>query len=1002
MNRRPILGLVALTAFSLQSGAQFYDADVDPGGIRWSVRRSGAYSLYYPSQTDSLATLYLRSLESVRPMVGASIGVMPNEAYRRPMTALLHPYTPTANGSVSWAPRRLDLYSVQEAVGPDPYPWIEQLTIHESRHIAQMQLGRRGKYKPAYWIVGQMLPGVMPIMYGGSVFLEGDAVTAETGLTQSGRGRTADFLEYMRVAFDEGDFRDWYSWRYGSLNRYSPDYYKLGYVTVAGTRTLYDDPLFSERFYHNISHSWWPLPWNILHKTMKQASGKKFKASFREIENHFRDDWAADIEARGPYMPSEIFTPATKYYETVSSPVFAGNRLFALRSGIARVKELVELSEDGSQRHVLYMSGNIGALRWSEENGRIYWSEDVPDPRWGLGGTARIAWYEPASGDHGFLTREGRLFNPSPLGGGMIATVDYPVEGGSLIRILDPSGETVNEIPAPDGLQVTEVAQMGGALVAAGITERGMSLYRVSDWTALLVPRFVKIKQLQSYAGGILFVSDRTGVNEIYHFCDGTVKQLSCTRHGASDAAILDGKMYWAAPGVRDKGLVRTAFADLPARTVDFGDVHRYAIADELSAQEAALTPKTKVDTTIGESRRYRRLLNPLSIHSWAPLFVDYESYSGIGEVDLEEQVGVGATAFFQNRIGSLAGSAGLKFTSSENDDKLRTSMHVDAVYSGLYPVLELDLSVNERDAYTYRCFCINDEFQVYGFHMDGPAVNASINAYIPFNFKRGGWYRGVVPRMELYLSNDIFNSDVIHMSQRSGADGFPSLGNEGSESGKTVYYKSTLFSLKAYSTLATPQSCIYPKWGAGAEIGYSLRNGLDNIYSKGFYARMYGYLPGAMETHGIKLSNLLQVINSSDMYAPRGVVNCIPRGITGSSVINYWMAANYRVQDMLSIDYAMPVLPVDMHIGQLAYIRNFEIRPFADFTIAEGEGQSGRAYSIGASLGAHLCNLAWITRDIKTGIRVSWSGGNIYDELHAAGLMDRPLSVGTYMTINL
>ena len=49
-------------------------------------------------------------------------------------------------------------------------------------------------------------------------------MAAETGLTMSGRARSADFLGYMRLAFSEGDWRNFYRWRYGSFKHFAPDY----------------------------------------------------------------------------------------------------------------------------------------------------------------------------------------------------------------------------------------------------------------------------------------------------------------------------------------------------------------------------------------------------------------------------------------------------------------------------------------------------------------------------------------------------------------------------------------------------------------------------------------------------------------------------------------------------------------------------------------------------------------------------------------------------------
>jgi hypothetical protein len=60
--------------------------------------------------------------------------------------------------------------------------------------------------------------------------LEGDAVIAETELTNSGRGRVASFLEYYRLSFLQNKHRNWDKWRFGSLKHYTPNVYAFGYL----------------------------------------------------------------------------------------------------------------------------------------------------------------------------------------------------------------------------------------------------------------------------------------------------------------------------------------------------------------------------------------------------------------------------------------------------------------------------------------------------------------------------------------------------------------------------------------------------------------------------------------------------------------------------------------------------------------------------------------------------------------------------------------------------
>ncbi|MBQ3984063.1 MAG: hypothetical protein II636_01870, partial [Bacteroidales bacterium] len=274
MDVRKLICAAALLFLSITAHGQFFTYGDDPGGVRWSELQSDSYRIVYPRTMDSLALKYALALEKYAPAVGRSIGFTPNQAYTKPMPVILHAFTSEANGMSVWTPRRLELRTVPDAYGPSPFPWITDLAIHESRHSAQMQYSNSGRLRIFGFLLGEMASGAMASLYGNQAFFEGDAVVAETALTQSGRARTADFLEYYRFALEQGDYRDYYKWYYGSIKNYTPTYYTSGYMFVAGMRTLYDDPLFTQRFYSNVSRlKWWPFPMFNMQYTVMQASG---------------------------------------------------------------------------------------------------------------------------------------------------------------------------------------------------------------------------------------------------------------------------------------------------------------------------------------------------------------------------------------------------------------------------------------------------------------------------------------------------------------------------------------------------------------------------------------------------------------------------------------------------------------------------------------------------------------------------------------------------------
>ena len=229
--------------------AQFYSLGDDPGRLRWRTFETPHYRIVYPRGSDSLALVYGNEFEKYVQAEAISSGMTLKDGKKRKFPLLIHVWNGISNAAVTWAPKRLDIFTLPSVYDPEPMPWTTNLAIHEGRHISQMQLGYKGWLKPLTWLLGDMAPGAYSALWPSTWLLEGDAVIAETALTGSGRGRSSDFLEYYRTAFPEGISRDWYSWRYGSYRHYSPDHYALGYITAGGVRYFYDDPLFTERYF---------------------------------------------------------------------------------------------------------------------------------------------------------------------------------------------------------------------------------------------------------------------------------------------------------------------------------------------------------------------------------------------------------------------------------------------------------------------------------------------------------------------------------------------------------------------------------------------------------------------------------------------------------------------------------------------------------------------------------------------------------------------------------
>ena len=1040
MKRGFWIGICCFLLAALPARGQFFSAGNDPGALRWRQIRTGHYLVIYPAGADSLARAYALSLQQQYPRVTRSIGYGPSELCHTPMSVILHTHTAYANGMVMWAPRRMELYTVGDAGDPDPTPWMLNLTTHEPRHASQLQFGRRRPFGALRWLVGDLSDVAWWSLYTGIAFSEGDAVVTETGLTPFGRGRTADFLEYVRVAFDEGDWRDYYRWRYGSVKRYTPDHYRAGYLLAAGLRSGWDEPLFLRKYQDNLFARKLPVPFFNMPYTIRQVTGLSFGETFGVISKDFHSLWKdndawrlADVAPEdGRRTPSFVegrqLTAYARRFTAFKGAAASEDGIFAVETGLERASRLVRIGPDGSVRYLGPFAATASDLRIV--GGRLYWSEEIRDPRWALAGTAVVRSMDLATGRRQTLLRGSRDYNPAPSeDGSRVAAMRHAFDGSHQVVIVrdpcpegqDPALVGVSEptvIPAPAGLQPVQGAWIGQKLYVSAVTEDGFGIYEATgDWRVLLPGKPVKIKQLRARDGRLWFVCDKSGVNELYSLdpASGALLQQSLLPHGGQDFVwnadgdtlrytVLStrGRMFHEAPV--------TAFSPVAA---DWGKIWRNPVAEELSAQEQALEATARDEpqdtVTLSEPRPYRKAGHLLHFHSWAPLYVDYDAVSNLSFSTLYEAATLGATAFFQNDLASATGSLGYS-ASRVSSGSWRHLVDLRFNYTGWYPVIETSLQVSTNQPSRYQFTHLSQTNgqtaeMVSATSLSCPAASFSARVYVPLSFPSGGWNRGFVPQVRYSVSNSVFDGTVFSAA-RFGL--FPdkdrSLILTHVEPGERVFLQNVTASLRGYAMLPTAAAGVYPRWGIGAELGAGFRPALTHIYDPAVYGYLYGYVPGIVPEHGLRLTGIVQRQwsrsgTSDRAYLAEQRVVTYPRGYAASSsTLGRYLADHYPLQAKWTADYLMAILPVDWSgLGPVAYVKNFELGLHGDAAFYAGSTSATKPcggdalMSAGASLSVRLGNLLWVPFDTRIGIDWSCNFGPSYETLRAGGLpLDR------------
>src|SRR5690606_20999145 len=129
---KKLILLTLLFTLVVQLSAQYFQTGQDPASIRWRQLNTRNFQLIYPDYFENQAQKLAWTLETVYPYGSFSLKHNPGK-----MPVVLHTQTIKSNGLVAWAPRRAEFYTTPHQ-GIYPQDWLEQLALHEFRHVVQI------------------------------------------------------------------------------------------------------------------------------------------------------------------------------------------------------------------------------------------------------------------------------------------------------------------------------------------------------------------------------------------------------------------------------------------------------------------------------------------------------------------------------------------------------------------------------------------------------------------------------------------------------------------------------------------------------------------------------------------------------------------------------------------------------------------------------------------------------------------------------------------------
>lgn len=886
------LFFVFLVFITMQAKAQYFQTGQDPASIKWRQINTENFQLIYPDYYEKDAQLLAQKLEEVYKYASYSLDHQPSK-----ISILLHTQTVQSNGLVAYAPKRSEFYTTpNQAIYP--LDWLEQLAVHEFRHVVQIDKINSELPEIIKILLGEQGTALVFGVYLPWWFIEGDAVVTETALSHYGRGRLPSFLmEHRAQLVEKGPYS--YDKAYlGSYKDNVPNHYNLGYYLVANTRERYGSILW-EKVMERVGKK--PFSLTPFNTALKKETGFNKVQLYNSVFDSLAIVWQ---EQDKKYQNKNIqqLSPEQKTYADYSFSHWLNNQeIVSYKTSLNQIPAFVKISQNGKET-VLHHPGIIFDESVSFSSDYVVWSEQISDLRWAHSGYSKIHLLNVNTGEEISFNPELKAFAPalSPdLKKVVVVEADFSSNYYLTVYEVSTGKKIIRIQTAENNYLLSPVWENEANIVCLVLTDHGKRLARFSlntNESKIIFDRELgDIKQLRIKNESLYFIATLSGKDALYKFDlqTGEIQLLYEPRFGVAypdideknDVLLSD----YTANGYRLIGV--SEFLQTPLDSVV---PESYPLAEVMAGQELGVPDLSTSDTLIYPAKKYSKVSHLLNFHSWAPVFVDPYQY----------EFKPGVSIMSQNILGTAEMVLGYKWDTSEKTGQFYASY----VYKGWYPEFSFQVSSGKR-ASQYNHITehiVNNEVvsrDTVLTRFTWKETQLSGSVLLPLNFSHGKFYRLLQPEIQYEY---IFTKE---------GDSTPSAFSLGD-------YHSLSYRLYYHQLLRKSYQDVWPNFGFIIDGSYY--HSPFGSMSLGSEIGVQGilYLPGLLANHGTKLYLGAQDRKNGDHYSYSDIIR-FPRG---------WARVSTKHLSMFSFDYKLPLLNPDLSFGGLNYIRRINTSLFFDY----------------------------------------------------------------------
>lgn len=537
-----ILLVVVLIVFNHDLTAQQAGGG-HPAGIKWRFIKTKNIRVIFPEGQEEKAGRIATIIDIMAENHAESIGDK-----KQRIDLVLQTNQVLSNGYVALGPFKSEFFAT--AMQNNHYlgnlDWLDQLAIHEYRHVQQFANGRRGLTKIMYWLEGH---AGWSWMYAFSVpdwYSEGDAVMTETALTNGGRGRSPYFFGVQRALLLNGKEYKYKKLRNGSYQDLLPDHYNFGYGLINYARNEFGANVW-EKIHREASQ--YRIPVYPFAFAVKKHTGYFPGKLYQLSNNHQKELWEKELDTleltqQIPLVrkPRTVTNYRNPHYLEDGSVVY-------VKSSFSKIQALYQL-QNGKEEKLTEIG--IEPEGYLTINGsKAAWTELRIDPRRSNRNYSVIKSYDLNTKEKRTVTKKGKYFSPHfNSDGTQIVAVQANEElANNLVLIDSDSGQITDVIEnkendfvvmpkwTEDDQAVIYIAKRNSRLAFFEYDITTKKTVQLSDWTTHTIGNF-NIKN-----GSIYYSASYSGIDNIYELSlagDRKINQITSVKIGAYMPAISE------------------------------------------------------------------------------------------------------------------------------------------------------------------------------------------------------------------------------------------------------------------------------------------------------------------------------------------------------------------------------------------------------------------------------------------------------------------------------